>query len=104
MAKLRANSSLLILTVVYGALLMGGGSQMRIPFNTPHDASAAAGVRGRERDGDQVCIFSRTGHRCLECSWLRWWAGCDSSERVSHKCNSPRLAALAPPRCWPCQS
>jgi hypothetical protein len=41
-AILRANSSLSILTLVYVALLMGGGSQMRIAFNTPHDALAAA--------------------------------------------------------------
>jgi hypothetical protein len=42
MAKLSANLSLLILAVVYVALLLGGGSQMRIAFNTPHDAATAA--------------------------------------------------------------
>jgi TctA family transporter len=41
-AILRANSSLSILTLVYVALLRGGGSQMRIALNTPHEASAAA--------------------------------------------------------------
>jgi hypothetical protein len=42
MAKLGANPSLLILTLVYVALLLGGGSKMVIAFNTPHDAAAAA--------------------------------------------------------------
>src|SRR6266700_24672 len=42
MGKRLANSSLLILTAVYVALLMGGGSQMRIAFNTPHEAVSAA--------------------------------------------------------------
>jgi hypothetical protein len=44
MVKRLASPSLLILTVVYVALLMGGGSQMKTAFNTPHDAAAAGYV------------------------------------------------------------
>jgi len=44
MTKHLANPSLLILTVVYLALLIGGGSQMRIAFNTPHDTAALSYV------------------------------------------------------------
>jgi TctA family transporter len=60
-AKLRANSSLLILTVVYVALLMGGGSQMRIAFNTPHDASAAAAYLAANATAIKFASFLELG-------------------------------------------
>jgi hypothetical protein len=41
MSKRLGSTPLLILTVAYFVLLMGGGSQMRIAFQTPLDASAA---------------------------------------------------------------
>src|SRR5437879_4572270 len=44
MTKHLASPSILILTVVYIALLVGGGSQMKIAFKTAHDPAAAGYV------------------------------------------------------------